>query len=147
MAAESIGIAQHGRLEIRFRASVHLLVLWECGARAEDSAHDKAPSRPEPKDHKRKLILVPAGHEYVERMETRRFPRLAFFYLDPETVSLDSATSLAPRLFFDDAELWTMALKLTAAIESPDVHGRDYCDALGVVLAHDLVRLAPGARR
>lgn len=147
MAAESIGIAQHGRLEIRFRASVHLLVLLECGARSEESPHDKAPPRPEPEGCTRELILVPAGHEYVERRETRRFSQLAFFYLDPGTVSLDSAASLAPRLFFDDVELWITALKLAAAIETPDVHGRDYCDALGVVLAHDLVRLAPGARR
>ena len=71
------------------------------------------------RDYQRKLIFVPAGHEFVDWQETRSVPRLAFFYFDPSVLPLEDHTLVAPRLFFEDAELWRTALKLKSAIEGP----------------------------
>jgi AraC family transcriptional regulator len=148
MAAESVGVTQHGRVETRFRAPVHLLALFEAGERSDGDTLVEGLPRSELRNYRRKLIFVPAGHEYYDRQETRTLPRAAYFYFDPAALPLDSDTSsLAPRLFFEDAGLWDTAIKLKALIESPQAIDRLYCEALGVVLAHELVRLGLGARR
>ena len=147
MAVETVSITGHGRVEFRFRAPVHMLVLLEAGARSDGLTFVEGLPGSALREYQRKLIFVPAGHEYVDWQETRVLPRLAFFYFDPRSFPLEAETPLAPRLFFEDAEVWKTALKLKAAIEAPGSNDRSYCEALGVVLAHDLARPAGGARR
>src|SRR5262249_59439437 len=53
---------------------------------------------------------------------------------------------LPPRLFFEDKALWDTAVKLSSLIESGR-EDRRYCEALGAVLAHELVRRSAGMRR
>jgi AraC family transcriptional regulator len=148
MAAESVGVTQHGRIETRFRAPVHLLALFEAGERSDGDTFVESLPRSALRNYRRKLIFVPAGHEYYDRQETRTLPRAAYFYFDPAALPVDSdASSLTPRLFFEDAGLWDTAIKLKALIESPQAIDRLYCEALGVVLTHELLRLGLGARR
>jgi len=152
MAAESVGVTQHGRIETHFRGPVHLLALFEAGVRSDGRTFVEGLPRSELRNYGRKLIFVPAGHEYADWQETRSLPRLAYFYFDPAALPADpdlalTEASLAPRLFFEDAALWDTAIKLKALIESPQETDRLYCEALGIVLAHELVRLALGARR
>jgi AraC family transcriptional regulator len=52
---------------------------------------------------------------------------------------------LKPRLFFFDRDLWDTALKLKAQVESPTPGSRLYAEALGNVMAHELLRLENGA--
>jgi AraC family transcriptional regulator len=102
------------------------------------------------RDLKRKLTFVPAGHEYREWQDPRTLARMVFFYFDPDKMPLHSeggAPELAPRLFFEDTTLWDTALKLKALIESSGADNRLYFEALGTVLAHELVRLNAGAPR
>jgi AraC family transcriptional regulator len=146
MAVETVNVTQHGRLEFRFRAPVHLLILLEAGARSDGETSVEGVPSSTLHDYQRKLIFVPAGHTFHDWQETRSLPRLAFFYFDPSALPLAAGTSLAPRLFFDDAELLKTALKLKAAVMQPHPRNRSYCEALGIVLAHDLARLASGAR-
>lgn len=144
MAAETIEIKRHGRLEFRFRAPVHLLVLLESGVSSE---RDRAGLPGAPSDQQRKLMLVPAGQEYLESQDTRSLLRLAWFYFDPAALRLDTEALLSPRLFFEDTELLKTALKLKATLETLQADDRDYGEALAIVLAYDLARLAPSARR
>jgi AraC family transcriptional regulator len=141
MAAEMVTATRHGRIEFRFRAPVHLLVLLEAGARSDGLTFVEGLPAAALRDARHKLIFVPAGHEYVDWQVTRGFPRLAFFYFEPSMLPIDAGTPLSPRLFLDDAELLKTALKLKAAIESPHVHDRGYCEALGIILAHEVARL------
>ena len=95
---------------------------------------------------------MPAGHEYHERQEPRVLTRVVYFYFDPAKMPTHSENGaenapLAPRLFFEDAALWDTALKLKRLIESGNSDNRLYFEALGVVLAHELVRLNAGAPR
>jgi AraC family transcriptional regulator len=74
-----------------------------------------------------------------------------YLYFDPARMPLDVRTGapqtpLAPRLFFEDDALWQTAVKLGRLIESGS-EDQHYCEALAVVLAHDLVRRNAGARR
>src|SRR5260370_36513523 len=54
---------------------------------------------------------------------------------------------LAARLFFDNATLSDTALKLERLIENAGSNSSPYLEALGTVLAHELVRLNAGALR
>src|SRR4029453_4436295 len=76
--------------------------------------------------------------------------RIVYFYFDPAKMPIDASagadTPLPPRLFFEDKALWETAVKLGRLIESGG-EDRHYCEALGVVLAHELVRGSAGMRR
>jgi len=152
MAAEAVGVTRQGRIESRFRGPVHLLALFEAGVRSDGQTFVEGLPRSALRSYGRKLIFVPAGHEYADWQETRSLPRLAYFYFDPAALPVApdqgfANISLAPRLFFEDTGLWDTAIKLKALIESPQAVDPLYCEALGVVLAHELMRLTLGSAR
>jgi AraC family transcriptional regulator len=121
--------------------------MLEAGARSDGLTFVEGLPAAGLRDYQRKLIFVPAGHEFVDWQTTRCLPQIAFFYFERDALPTDAATPVAPRLFFEDAELWKTALKLKSIVETSDAHDRNYCEALGVVLAHDLACLVSGGRR
>ena len=152
MAGEIVQVAKHQSVEFRFRAPRHLLVVHEQGVRREGDSFVEGLPRSALHDVKRKLTFVPAGHEYHERHDPRILARVVFFYFDPEKMPTHSeadraGAALAPRLLFEDATLWSTALKLKRLVEDAASSSRPYFEALGVVLAHELVRLNAGEPR
>jgi AraC family transcriptional regulator len=152
MAAEIVQATRLERIEHRFRAPHHLLVVHEQGMRRDGETFVEGLPRSALRDFKRKLTFVPAGHEYYEWQEPRSLARAVHFYFDPAKLPTNpeaavASTALAPRLFFEDATLWDTALKLMRLIESAVSDNRLYFEALGIVLAHELVRLNAGAQR
>jgi len=150
MAAESVQCTSRERLEYRFRAPVHLLVAYEEGERHDGETLVEGLPRSRLKNFARKLAFVPAGHEYREWIEPRTRIRRLHFYFDPAALKRHAQLnvarkSLVPRLFFEDATLWHTAVKLRNLIESPVSDDRLYFEALGVVLAVELLRLNCGA--
>ena len=145
MAAEIVQATSSERTEFRFLAPLHLLVLFERGVRQEGETRvDNLKSSL--RDVTRKLIFVPAGHEYRDWHESRNPPRMVFFYIDPEAVPLPTpSVDPAPHLFFEDATLLSTAQKLAALVEGPDCDNRAYLEALGLVLGHELLRLHRGS--
>ena len=143
MAAEIVHVPGSAEVAFRFRAPTHLLVFFEQGSRhvgetivqgARSTLHDVT----------RKLIFVPADHEYRDSYAPRGGMRVVFFYLDttivPSANAEDRVCSLNARLFFEDATLQSTAMKLIGLIENDS--GSDhsaYLAALGHVLAHELV--------
>jgi len=151
MAIEVVHAIGHEKVEFRFRAPVHLLVAYEGGVRENGETLIEGLPRSTLRDVKCKLAFVPAGHEYREWREPRTRGRVVYFYFDPAKMPIDPAagaahTPLAPRLFFEDKALWDTAVKLGRLIESGS-DDRHYCEALGAVLAHELVRRSAGTRR
>jgi AraC family transcriptional regulator len=145
LAAEIVQTIGKERIDIRFRAPVHMLVITEEGVRiaGETSVEGLPVSRL--RDLRRKLTFVPAGHLYHEWSQFAVPSRAIYFWFDPAKLVIDLdaielQNALAPRLFFEDAALWQTALKLGRLLDSS--HGRmGLCfDALGVILAHELVR-------
>jgi AraC family transcriptional regulator len=146
MYADLVQSTEHGRVEFRFRAPVHLLVAYERGTRREGQSLIDGLPRSSLRDLTRKLTFVPAGHQFTEWHEPRILPRISYFYFDPAVLAAPSepalaATNLPPRLLFEDAALWESALKLKGAIEAGKCDNPLYIDALAVILAHELTRL------
>jgi AraC family transcriptional regulator len=152
MGTEVVQATRRERTEFHFDAPVHLLALFERGARvAGESSVDGLP-RSSLKDFEHKLIFVPAGHRYDDWQVPRTLTRVIYFYLDPVQPPMTSAlapneAALSPRLFFEDAAVCGTALKLAALVESATVFNRLYFDALSLVLAHEVVRFACGRPR
>lgn len=118
--AEVVRARRGAAMEFRFRAPLHLLAMFEQGAR-------------------RKLAFVPAGHEYRDGQEAKTPLRAVCFYFDP--LRMPGPTALVPRLLFEDAALADTALKVARLIESPRSDIGAYFEALCAVLAHELVGL------
>jgi AraC family transcriptional regulator len=151
MAAEIVQVTRRERTEFRFQAPRHLLIVYEQGARLDGETTVEGLPRSSLRDVKRKLTFVPAGHEYREWQEPRTLARVVYFYFDPAKMPIHSDGSadrpLAPRVFFEDQTLWDTALKLKTLMESAGADNRLYLEALGTVLAHELVRLNAGTPR
>ena len=152
MAAEIVQATRLERIEARACASHHLLILYEQGTRRDGETVVEGLPRSTLRDCKGKLAFVPAGHEYYERQEPRSLGRVVYFYFDPAKMPQDLGTgdasaALKPRLFFEDATLWDTALKLVKLIESAGPNNRPYFEALGTVLAHELMRVNAGGSR
>jgi AraC family transcriptional regulator len=145
MAAEIVQTTRRARIDIRFRAPIHLLVVVEQGVRLAGETSVEGLPQSTLKDLRRKLTFVPAGHHYHDWQEPSVLPRATYFYFDPATlpVELEAAYAdalRAPRLFFEDTALWETALKLRRLMESPGANNRLCFEALGVILMHELVR-------
>jgi AraC family transcriptional regulator len=151
MAAEIVQATQRQRMEFRFRGTRHLLALCEQGVRSEGDTFVEGLPRSTLRDVTRKLTFVPAGRAYHEWHEPRVLTRVVYFYFDPARLPLTAEAvapaPLAPRLLFEDATLSETALKLKRLIETAGADNSPYFEALGIVLAHELVRVHAGAPR
>jgi AraC family transcriptional regulator len=152
LTAEVVQATRQERLEFRFRGPLHLLAMYEQGSRNDGETYIEGLPRSTLRDVRRKLAFVPAGHEYHDWQDPRVLTRVVFFYFDPAKMPTQGDTgvalgSLTPRLFFEDATLSDTALKLKSLIESGVSGGSPYFEALGSVLAHELVRLNAGVPR
>ena len=152
MTAEIVQTTRRERFDVRFCAPAHMAVFIEQGVRvAGETSVDGL--RPSPlRDLRRKLSFVPAGHAYHEWQEPSLLFRAIYFYFDPEKIPLEveagqSDALRVPRLFFEDAALWETAFKLRRLIENPSLDSRICFEALGIVLAHELVRSAISSRQ
>jgi AraC family transcriptional regulator len=150
MTAEIVQATSADRIVYRIQAPVHTLVLFERGARHDGETSIEGMPSSTLRDVTRKLVFVPAGHIYCDWHDPRTPARTAFFYFEPGTLpspAQDRAEPLTPRLFFEDAALLATAQKLVASIEGPDADNCAYIEALGAVLAHELVRLNRGGTK
>src|SRR5271168_1070043 len=149
MAAEIVQATRSDRIESRFCAPVHLLAVYERGMRHEGETFVEGLPSSTLRDFRQKLVFVPAGHQYRDWQEPRIRTRVAYFYFDPAALVINAdlgVTELpfSPRLFFEDNGLWNLALKLTTSIEGDGSVHRPYVEALGVLMAHELIRLHTG---
>ena len=142
LLSESIYAPAGSRIEFRFDAPVHLLVMYEEGARreGETSIEGQDPSRL--RNLADKLTFVPPGHGYYEWHETSAPIRITYLYVDPATLhNLDAAdAAYVPNILFEDSALWETAAKLRSAIEGRQARDRIYLEALAKVLVHELPR-------
>jgi len=151
MAVEIVKVNRRGRIDYHYCAPLHMLVLHERGVRQEGCTTIEGLPKSTLQDCSRKLIFVPAGHKYHDWHEPRTLARVVFFYFNPDVLAMGpevgrTSLLLAPRLFFEDSALMETALKVSALIESGGSDQRLYLEALGVVLAHELVRINSGIR-
>jgi AraC family transcriptional regulator len=149
MAVEILQARRRGRIDYHSCAPVHLLAVYERGVRHDGCTVIEGLPKSTLQDCSRKLVFVPAGHSFHDWHEPRTLSRVVFFYLDPAQHAIGpqtglSSLSLTPRLFFEDRPLMETALKLAALIETGGLVHRPYVEALGIVLAHELMRMHSG---
>jgi len=120
-------------------------VAWEKGIRSDGETFVEDMQRSTLRNVTGKLTFVPAGRLYFEWHQQSTATRLMYFYIDATEHELESTQAasdrlLAPRVFFEDTELWSTVQKLKGLIENPLPAHRAYFEALGAVLVQELVR-------
>jgi AraC family transcriptional regulator len=149
LSGEVIRIVSQDSFESDYHGPCHLLILYAQAARDRGESIIEGLPRSILHDFSGKLTFVPAGRRFRESQEPRALTRATYFHIDPRGALVEpeaafAATELAPRLFFDDPVLRQTALKLEALIEAGLSGSRLYAEALGIVLAHELLRLNNG---
>jgi AraC family transcriptional regulator len=146
LMAESVQTIIHAKIECSFHGpTTHLLVTYEDGARTDGQTCIQGMPRATLRRFARKFTLVPAGRQYREWHELRVLSRLMYFYFDPAKLNLQpdaplSRILLTPRLFFEDEGLWHTAMNVKNLIEKPELGEEPYFQALGTVIAYQLLR-------
>jgi len=145
-SVETIQLGRHEPVEFEFHAPVHMLVAYERGSRSagETSVGELPPSTL--RDFSQRLTFVPAGVRFHERQTPRTLLSALVFYIDPRrllfaSVPRPSQPTLAPRLFFENAALWQTVQKLKMLHTIGGAANARYAEALGAVLAHEIVRI------
>jgi len=146
MTVEIVQANRRGRIDFDHCAPNHTLVVYERGVRHHGCTEIEGLPQSTLQDCSRKLLFVPAGHRFHDWHEPRTLSRMLFFHFNPAQLAISpelgfSNLSLAPQLFFEDGALMDTALKLATLIESGGSAHRHYFEALGIVLAHELVRI------
>src|SRR6202022_1915439 len=146
LRVETVQVMRHAPFEYAFRAPCHLLIAAELGERYDGETLVEGLPRSTLRDFTHKLTFVPAGHVFRGSQRPRALPRTPYFYIDPRGPLADPALrfdeiEFKPRLFFYDRDLWETALKLKSLVENPGSMQRQYAEALGIVLTHELVRI------
>lgn len=148
MSAEIVQVTRREKVEFRFRANSHLLVVYEQGARNDGETIVGRMPRSTLREVRHKLTFVPAGHDYREWHDPRVQARLIFIQIDPASIPVRSdvgeGANLLPKIYFENTALRETAVKLAASIEGGFADDQRYLEALGAVLVHELVRLAQG---
>src|SRR6266404_1714615 len=143
---ETVQLVRHTPFEYGYRAPWHLLIAAEVAERDDGETFVEGLPRSTLRNFTHKLTFVPAGHDFHGSQRPRALTRTTYFYIDPRGPLADPALRFGeiefkPRLFFFDRGLWETALKLKALVESPASMSRQYAEALGIVLTHELVRI------
>jgi AraC family transcriptional regulator len=143
---ETVQVMRHKPFEYGFRAPCHLLIAAELGERYDGETFVEGLPRSTLRNFTRRLTFVPAGHDFRGSQTPRALTRTTYFYIDPRGPLADPALRFGeikfkPRLFFYDRGLWETALKLKLLVENPGSMQRQYAEALGIVLTHELVRI------
>jgi AraC family transcriptional regulator len=146
LQAETVQITSHEPFEYRFKERYHLLIAAEQAARYDGETLVEGLPRSTLRDFSHKLTFIPAGVTFFGSQNPRILTRTTYIYIDPRVLLVDPELGFAevefqPRLFFEDNGLWQTVLKLKVLIGSADASARMYAEALGGVLAHELMRL------
>jgi AraC family transcriptional regulator len=139
LRTESIFAPVRGRIELRFQAATHLLLMYDEGARmdGETSIEGSGPSKL--RNFADKLTFVPAGHAYHEWHEIGTPTRISTLYLDPSKLNCppDRDITYVPKILFEDPVLWKTAAKLKSVIERGQASA-PYSEAVAQVLLLEL---------
>jgi AraC family transcriptional regulator len=154
--ADAVELIRRERFEYGFKAPQHLLIM--CERLERNDGETRIEGLPESMLHdasklhevSNKLSLVPGGHRFSGWQNPRGLARVNYFYIDPLGPLVDPELRFAeiefkPRFMFFDRDLWATALKLKEQAQHPEPAQRQYAEALGTVLIHELLRLNNGA--
>jgi AraC family transcriptional regulator len=146
LQADAVKVTRRETFEYGFRARRHLLIAYERAERDDGETLIEGLPKSTLREFNCKLSFVPAGHRFYGWQTPRVLTRVTYLYIDLQDPLFDSHSGIAfpaigPRLFFFDQAIWDTALKLKAEVGNSDPGSRQYAEALGLVLMHELIRL------
>ena len=146
LQVETVQITKHEPFKYHFKESFHLLIAAEQAARYDGETVVEGLPKSTLRNFSHKLTSIPPGRAFFGSQNPRILTRGTYVYIDPRALPVDpelgfADTELQPRLFFEDDSLWQTVLKLKGLIGSADAGSRMYAEALGGILAHELMRL------
>jgi AraC family transcriptional regulator len=154
LRAETIKLTCRQPLEFRRIERCHLLVALEHAQRYDGETLIEGLPKSTRRDLTHKLTFIPSGCAFSGWMKPLVSLQATLLYIDPSLLDRSllmvdagrgaAATELRPRLFFDDDSIWQTVLKLKAQVGSGQAGDRLYAEALGAVLAHEIIRLDDG---
>ena len=149
VVVETMQLKRLAPFEYRFRAPCHLLIAAELAERDDGETLVEGLPRSRQRNFTRKLTFVPAGHGFHGWQKPRALTRTVYLYIDPRGPLAEPALRFAeidfkPRLFFYDRNLWETALKFKSQVESRGPMLRQYGEALGMLLMHELAHVNSG---
>jgi AraC family transcriptional regulator len=144
---ESVHAPIGRRIELQFQGSVHLLAMYNEGARRDGETSIDGFASSKIRNVAKKLTFVPAGCGYREWLETAASTRLTFLYLDPTVLRNGGGDDYTARIHFEDPGIWETAAKLKSTIENGRAKRTLYLSALSSVLAIELSRCDDNAAR
>jgi AraC family transcriptional regulator len=149
LRAEIIKLTSRQPLEFHRIEQCHLLVALEQARRYDGETTVEGLPKSTRRDLTHKLTFIPAGCAFSGWMKPLVSLQATLFYIDRGMLVVDAergvaATELRPRLFFDDDSIWQTVIKLKAQIGGAQAGDRLYAEALGAVLAHEIIRLDDG---
>jgi AraC family transcriptional regulator len=149
LRAAAIKLTSRQPMEFNLIERCHFLVALEQAQRYDGETTVEGLPKSTRRDLTHKLTFIPSGCAFSGWMKPLVSLQATLFYIDPSMLMLDAgygvaAADLRPRLFFDDAGIWQTVLKLKAQIGSAQAGDRLYAEALGAVLAHEIIRLDDG---
>jgi len=144
--AEQVDIIRHEPFSYEFKGPRHLLVASERAERYDGETLVDGLPRSNRRVWSRRMSFIPAGHRFYGWQKPRALTRSTFLYIDPLSPLLGSElrfteVEFKPRLFFFDLDIWETALKLKAQLQNSCRSQKAYVEALGIALAHELVRM------
>jgi AraC family transcriptional regulator len=143
--ADTVRVTRRETFEYGFRARRHLLIAYERAERDDGETLIEGLPKSTLREFNCKLSFVPAGHRFYGWQTPRVLTRVTYFYIDLQDPLFDPESgitaTISPRLFFFDQAIWDTALKLKAEVGNSDPWSRQYAEALGLVLMHELIRL------
>ena len=149
LRAETIKLTSHQPLEFHRIERCHFLVALEQIERYSGETTVEGLPKSTRRDLAHKLTFIPAGCPFSGWMKPRVSLQATLLYIDPSllTVAAEGGfdpADIRPRLFFDDDNIWQTVRKLKAQIGHEETQATLYAEALGAVLAHEIIRLDDG---
>jgi AraC family transcriptional regulator len=144
--ADTVEIVRREPYDYRLQASCHMLIMAERGERDDGETEIEGLPKSTRREFSGRLSFVPRGHRFSGWQKPRVLTRVTYFYIDPSGPLLDpvlrfAETEFKPRLFFHDRDLWAIVSKLKAQAQNSTPGSQQYAEALGILLAHELLRL------
>jgi AraC family transcriptional regulator len=149
LQGEHMEVVRHEPFDYQFKGSRHLLIASERAERYDGETLVDGLPRSNRRAWSRRMTFIPAGYRFSGWQKPRALTRCTNLFIDPLNPLFQPDLRLAevelrPRLFFFDPDIWATVLKLKAQLQHPCRSRNTYIEALGIALAHELVRMNEG---
>jgi len=151
MMVESITIAGRERFASAYCGPLHLLIAHEHLSRRRGLTSIEGLPDSTRENLTQTLTFVPAGRRFREWHHPDTGARIIYIHIHPSATALTAGSdiaihSLAPRLHFYSSVLWQTVLKVKTLVDGEGARSAHFGNALGIVLAHELVHNEHGVR-